>query len=425
MEKLFPGTTKLGQTSRPMAEKTQLKKAIADFQERQKAAKLKEEQIKEFTGDELSKWDDIGGSKADPFSPDFDMKAEADLIAKTPFTKSQSKKLKTWENPDKVRAAVDDIFSSGDYKMDAQMASEALVENNPKAFGGKLYDDLDDKTRSDIYGAVLKVVQSDLAKTLQLKKLSRPTKTLEGIKKTGTIDISDPNVADEFSRFMKETDPKGFKELEQKVELSNLDIKGKKGHAEGGIIGRVPYWKGGTWNMIKEAIKHNKVFGLGGPPYNPGATSFDIKQLTKDRFGKELSLKELKELAGENKELGRWSKDVLRKEEKFPDFITGFKEYKADVIKQQLLNSRQEAKLHIKVSKDMLETPPKGVDPALNKQIQTQMIQDSEKRLKDIDEALKEIDVYKAMKEKTGVVSHATGGRVSLSSGGLAGMLGE
>jgi len=29
------------------------------------------------------------------------------------------------------------------------------------------------------------------------------------------------------------------------------------------------------------------------------------------------------------------------------------------------------------------------------------------------------------MKEKTGVSSHASGGRVSLSSGGLAGMLGE
>jgi len=36
MEKLFPGTTKLGKTSKPMAEKTQLKKAIADFQEREK-----------------------------------------------------------------------------------------------------------------------------------------------------------------------------------------------------------------------------------------------------------------------------------------------------------------------------------------------------------------------------------------------------
>ena len=38
---------------------------------------------------------------------------------------------------------------------------------------------------------------------------------------------------------------------------------------------------------------------------------------------------------------------------------------------------------------------------------------------------LKDIDIYKAMKEKTGVASHATGGRVSLSAGGLAGMLGE
>ena len=36
IEKLFPGTTKLGQTSKPMAEKTQLKRAIARFQERKK-----------------------------------------------------------------------------------------------------------------------------------------------------------------------------------------------------------------------------------------------------------------------------------------------------------------------------------------------------------------------------------------------------
>ena len=36
MDDFFPGTTKIGQTSKPMADKTQLKKAIADFQERQK-----------------------------------------------------------------------------------------------------------------------------------------------------------------------------------------------------------------------------------------------------------------------------------------------------------------------------------------------------------------------------------------------------
>ena len=38
--------------------------------------------------------------------------------------------------------------------MDAEMAAEALVENNPAAFGGKLIDDIDDATRSEIYGAV-------------------------------------------------------------------------------------------------------------------------------------------------------------------------------------------------------------------------------------------------------------------------------
>ena len=113
------------------------------------------------------------------------------------------------------------------------------------------------------------------------------------------------------------------------------------------------------------------------------------------------------------------------KEGSFSKFKTGFKEYKAGVIKQQLLDSKHEAKIRIKVSKDMLETPPKGVDSKLNKQMQEQMIRDSEKRLKDLDAALKDIDIYKAMKEKTGVASHATGGRVSLSAGGLAGMLGE
>ena len=142
-----------------------------------------------------------------------------------------------WEDPVKLRAAVDDIFSSGDYKMDAEMAAEALVENNPAAFGGKLIDDIDDATRSEIYGAVLRVVQSDLAKTLQLKRLSKPTKTLEGIKKTGTINISDPNVADEFTRFMKETDPKGHKKIEEIVELSNFDPKGRKKNTTGGGVG--------------------------------------------------------------------------------------------------------------------------------------------------------------------------------------------
>ena len=67
-----------------------------------------------------------------------------------------------------IKDAVDDIFPTGDYKYDAEIAAEALVENNPKLFGGKLLDDLNDHARSDIYGLVLGEVTARFG--LQLKK---------------------------------------------------------------------------------------------------------------------------------------------------------------------------------------------------------------------------------------------------------------
>ena len=150
--------------------------------------------------------------------------------------KMSTESVEIWENPVKIREAVDDIFPTGDYKYDAQMAAEALVENNPQAFGGKLYDDLDQATQMKVYGAVVDVVMGDRAKMLQLKKASKPTKTLEGIEKTGTINISDPNVAEEFARFMREVDPEGAKKIDQTVELMNFDPKGRKKNAKGGHI---------------------------------------------------------------------------------------------------------------------------------------------------------------------------------------------
>ena len=144
--------------------------------------------------------------------------------------------VQIWEDPVKIRAAVDDIFPTGDYKYDAQMAAEALVENNPQAFNNMLYEDLDQRTQMKVYGAVLGVVQSDLGKMLQMKRLSKPTKTLEGIENTGTINISDPNVAEEFARFMREADPEGAKKIDQTVELMNFDPKGRKKNAKGGHI---------------------------------------------------------------------------------------------------------------------------------------------------------------------------------------------
>ena len=71
------------------------------------------------------------------------------------------------------------------------MASEALVENNPQIFGDDvLLDDLDDETRSKIYGAVYDVLSNNMSKMRELKKLSKPEKTLQSMKEGKGIDIS-------------------------------------------------------------------------------------------------------------------------------------------------------------------------------------------------------------------------------------------
>ena len=141
-------------------------------------------------------------------------------------------------NDNQIAEAVENIFPTGDIKLDAEMAAESLVELNPQIFGDILYEDLDSVTRSKIYGAVLEVISGNTAKMIQQSKnLSSPTKTLASMKAGKGIDISDPNIADEFTRFMKESNPKGYEDIEQKIQLESFNPKGKKGNADGGIIG--------------------------------------------------------------------------------------------------------------------------------------------------------------------------------------------
>ena len=154
--------------------------------------------------------------------------------------------LKLLKNKKKVKAAYDDIFPSGDYKYDAEMVAESLVENNPKVFGNRLYSDLNDAERFEVYGAALNEASTNFAKQLKMKramdKASRPTKTLKGIEETGTIDISDDAVAEEFATFMKETDPVGHAKIQkvvddanQQLELKRFKTKGRKKNASGGL----------------------------------------------------------------------------------------------------------------------------------------------------------------------------------------------
>ena len=59
------------------------------------------------------------------------------------------------------------------------------------------------------------------------------------------INMSDPDIADEFARFMKETDPKGTKDTRRKnfTVRNLLTLKERKGNADGGRIG-LKIW---TW----------------------------------------------------------------------------------------------------------------------------------------------------------------------------------
>ena len=194
-------------------------------------------------------------------------------------------------NDAQIEAAVEDVIPTGDNKLDAEMAAESLVENNPQIFGENvLYDDLDDLTKSKIYGAVYDRLSNNMARMIKDKRnLSSPTKTLESIKSGGGIDMSDPNIADEFTRFMKENDPKGFTDMEQKIQLESFDpkTKGRKGNAYGGRIGLLA---GG--GVLKKLIQNlSKEKGMSGSEVlkvmNWKSLPSEVKNLmTKEEFGR-------------------------------------------------------------------------------------------------------------------------------------------
>jgi hypothetical protein len=66
-----------------------------------------------------------------------------------------------------IKKAADDIFPTDDYKYDAEMVVDALVENNPRIFKNMLADDLDDALRSDLYG--LAVAETGSRAVLKMK----------------------------------------------------------------------------------------------------------------------------------------------------------------------------------------------------------------------------------------------------------------
>ena len=77
-----------------------------------------------------------------------------------------------------------------------------------------------------------------------VEKIVKPKKTLKSIEETGMIDLSDPEVAAEFAKYMKKMDPnldakmqQIVDDINQRIELKNFKTKGRKENSEGGRIG--------------------------------------------------------------------------------------------------------------------------------------------------------------------------------------------
>jgi hypothetical protein len=116
------------------------------------------------------------------------------------FLSKKGKNLK-----EEIKKAVDNIFTTDDIKYDADVAVDTMFEEL-----GVDRDMFDQKDVIDAYGMAY-----DELKIPLLEKLQKPTKSIESMKKTGSIDISDPEIASEMDRFAKQTDPEGYKKMEE------------------------------------------------------------------------------------------------------------------------------------------------------------------------------------------------------------------
>ena len=269
---------------------------------------------------------------------------------------------------DVLAKAYDEVFyqkpASGDYKYDADVLSDSIAEQLGK---GSL-DDFSQVQQTEIYNTALKRVTDDLK--------------------------------------MKRT----LKDVEQKMQLSDFDPKDRKPNASGGIAGELHLnrqgfpFGGQALKAIREAWRANKTWGVGGPPYKPGATSFDVKDITERLYGTEMSLADIRKM----------SKDPIMSgvnKFDFEKFNKTWKDLKAGVLREKMMERKLEAEAMINAAeKTMKDAIEEGGNVAMAKRITDQMKRESKNALEEVTEGLKEIEIYKGMLQKKGRKLHASGG---------------
>ncbi len=142
-----------------------------------------------------------------------------------------------------IKRSIDNIFPTGDAKYDADVVVDEIMENlniDRDAVDG--YDIMD--LYSKAYGALIEQSFSpkQLAKSINQRgkgtvttadKVPTPKKTLKSIEETGTIDISDADIAEEFKNFMKRNDPESYEKLE--AMMAKVNTKTRTDNAGGGL----------------------------------------------------------------------------------------------------------------------------------------------------------------------------------------------
>jgi len=247
--------------------------------------KLEQARNRKLTKDEVEDFENEIGDALEAY--DFDGTAgdakrilkEQEAYKAEMFAEYKAGKLNPNESLTKAMDEVGGNFT-GDLKYDADvLAPELAFQRGLIPEGGDLSDIADQMKQMDIYDEAYSAVSGQFLKNREIKKMqqfSKPTKTLEGIKKKGTIDISDENVMGDLDTFMREADPEAYKDLEQKIELSNFDPKGRKKNASGGLAGqlhlnRTGYDVGGaagTELAITQALKDFEKYQKAGGKLN-------------------------------------------------------------------------------------------------------------------------------------------------------------
>ena len=142
-----------------------------------------------------------------------------------------------------IKRSIDNIFPTGDAKYDADVVVDEIMENlniDRDAVDGYDIMDLYSKAYSTL--TKQKFDAKQLAKSINQRgkgtvttadKVPTPKKTLKSIEETGTIDISDADIAEEFKNFMKRNDPESYEKLE--AMMAKVNTKTRTDNAGGGL----------------------------------------------------------------------------------------------------------------------------------------------------------------------------------------------